>query len=124
MGEPQETSDGEVVRRLDRAWNEVYLHNDRSAFEEILAEDFRGAFPDGRSIRKSKLMEPSEERRVEFSEFSLDMFGSTAVTRGRIRVEHPEGPAEQRFVRVYSRRNARWRAVAVYVFSLEADGSR
>ena len=121
MGEPGEASDEDLVRQLDRAWNEVYLGNDRAAFAEILAEDFRGTFPDGRSISKSQLMEPTEGRRVEFSELSLEMFGPTAVTRGRIRVEHPEAPAEQRFVRVYSKRNERWRAVAVYVFPLEAE---
>ena len=121
MGEPAGTTDEEVVRQLDRAWNEVYLCNDRAAFAEILAEDFLGAFPDGRTISKSQLMEPTEGRPVELSELALDMFGSTAVSRGRIRVEHPEGPAEQRFVRVYSKRSDRWWAVAVYVFPLEAE---
>jgi len=109
-------SDEEVVRRLERAWNEAYLSNDRSAFAEILADDFRGFLPDGRSIAKAELMAPTEPRRVEFSELSLHLFGPTALSRGRVRVEHPEGAAEQRFVRIYSKRKGRWQAVAVQVF--------
>ena len=109
-------SDLDTVQRLDRAWNEAYERNDRSTFAEILAEDFRGVFPDGRSIGKAQLMQPTEPRRVEFSELALEVFGPTAVSRGRVRIEHPEGPAQQRFVRIYSKRGARWQAVAVHVF--------
>ena len=42
------------VRRLDRAWNDVYLRNKHAAFAEILADDFKGFFPDGRSIGKTQ----------------------------------------------------------------------
>jgi ketosteroid isomerase-like protein len=111
-----EASDAELVRRLDRAWNDAYLRNDRSVLEEILADDFRGTFPEGRSIGKTALLEPTPARRVEFSELSFELFGPTAITSGRIRVEHPDGAVEQRFVRVYSKRNDRWQAVAVRVF--------
>ena len=46
--EQTESVDERVVRNLDLAWNEAYLRNDRTAFSDILAEDFRGEFPDGR----------------------------------------------------------------------------
>jgi hypothetical protein len=115
-----ERSDEEIVRALDRAWNDVYVRNDRSAFAEILAADFRGTLLDGRSIGRAQLMQPTEPRRVEFSELSLELFGPTAVSRGRVRIEHPEGAAEQRFVRIYSRRDDRWQAVSVHVFPIEA----
>jgi ketosteroid isomerase-like protein len=113
-------SDADAVRRMDRAWNDAYLRNDRTVFAEILAEDFRGFFADGRSIGKAQLIQPTEPRRVEFSELALELFGPTAVSRGRVRIEHPESPVEQRFVRIYSKRGERWQAVAVHVFPLEA----
>lgn len=116
---PAET-DTDLVLRLDRAWNDAYLRNDRSAFAEILADDFRGFFADGRSIGKAQLMQPTEPRRVDFSELGLEVFGPTAVSRGRVRIEHPDGPVEQRFVRVYAKRDGRWQAVGVHVFPLEA----
>jgi hypothetical protein len=87
-------TDDEIVRRLDRIWNDAYLRNDRSALAEVLADDFRGTFPDGRSIGKAELMQPTPPRRVELSEPSFERFGPTAIARGRIRVEHPEGPTE------------------------------
>ena len=115
-------NDADDVRRLDRAWNDVYLRNDRAAFAEVLADDFKGFFPDGRSIGKAQLLQPTEPRRVEFSELGLEVFGPTAVSRGRVRIEHPDGPVEQRFVRIYSRRGERWQAVAVHVFPIERGG--
>lgn len=117
----QADDDADAVRRLDRSWNDAYLRNDRSVFAEILADDFRGFFADGRSIGKAQLMQPTEPRRVEFSELALELFGPTAVSRGRVRIEHAEGAAEQRFVRIYSHRAGRWQAVAVHVFPLEAQ---
>lgn len=116
-------SDEDIVRDLDRRWNDVYVRNDRSPFSEILADDLRVTWPDGRSeVAKSKMMEPTPGRRVEFSERGFEIHGATAVTRGRIRIEHPEGPYEQRFVRVYVKRQGRWQAVSVHVFPLDAHG--
>jgi hypothetical protein len=112
------SDDETAVRELDQAWNEVYLRNERGRFEELLASDFRGVFPDGRTIGKADLMQPTPAAPVEFSEFGLDVFNAVAVTRGRIRVVHPEGPMEQRFVRIYLRRGDRWQAAAVYVFPI------
>jgi ketosteroid isomerase-like protein len=117
----EQTSDERIVRELDQRWNDVYVKNDRAPFAEILADDLRVTWPDGRSeLAKVKMMEPTPgERRVEFSERSFEIYESTAVTRGRIRVEHPEGPMEQRFVRVYAKRADRWQAVSVHVFPLD-----
>jgi len=119
MGSQQTQTDEEIVRGLDRAWNEVYLINDRAPFADILADDFRATFPDGRSGGKEQLMEPTPNRRkVTFSEPGFELFGPTAVTTGRVLIEHPEGPVDQRIVRVFSKRGERWQAVAVYVFPL------
>ena len=119
MSDPSRTDDERIVRELDQAWNDVYLQNERGRFAEILAADFRATFSDGRTAGRSELMEPTDGRKLTFSEFGIEMFGPTAVTRGRVVIEHPEGPVAQRFVRVYSRRDDQWRAVAVYVFPLD-----
>ena len=111
-------SDEQLVRQLDQAWNEVYLSNERERFAEILADDFRATLSDGSSAGKAQMMEPTESRKVSFSEFGIQLFAPTAVTRGRVRIEHPETPAGQRFVRVYSKREDRWQAVAAFVFPL------
>ncbi len=118
---PPSHDDTELVLRLDRAWNDAYVRNERSALADILADDFRGTLPDGRTIGKSQLLQPTEPRPVWFRELSLEVYGPAAVSRGRIRVQHPEGAAEQRFVRVYARREGRWQAVSVHVFPLAPE---
>jgi hypothetical protein len=54
--------------------------------------------------------------RLTFTEAGIDMFPPTAVTRGRVVIEHPDRVVDQRFVRVYCKRASGWQAVAVYVF--------
>jgi ketosteroid isomerase-like protein len=110
--------DEEAVRDLDRAWNAAYVRNDRSQFSHILADDFVATTWDGKMISKAELMSGGEPALVTFSEFAIHTFGPTAITRGRIRVERDRDSFEQRFVRIYSKRNERWQAVAVQVFPI------
>jgi hypothetical protein len=104
---------------LDRSWNEVYVRNDRSPFAEILADDFCAILLDGRTARKADLMRPTAQGAgVDFSEPSLQMFTPTAVTRGRVRIQHADRVVDQRYVRVYSKRQTGWQAVYVVVFPI------
>jgi ketosteroid isomerase-like protein len=116
-----EQADDTVVRDLDRAWNDAYIRNDRTPFAEILADDFVARHWNGRTITKTQLMTGGEPATVTFSEFSIRLFGPTAITTGRIRVERvrESSASEQRFFRVYSKREGRWQAVAVQVFPIE-----
>jgi hypothetical protein len=98
------------------------LRNDRSAFAEILADDFRANFSDGRTGGKADLMRPTPEgAQVVFSEAGMQMFTPSAVTWGRVRITHPDRVVDQRYVRVYSKREARWQAVFVIIFPAGAE---
>jgi hypothetical protein len=117
MNDNNSSTDEQAVRELDRSWNVVYLRNDRSAFEEILADDFCAILLDGRTAGKADLMRPTPQGAgVDFSEASLQMFTPTAVTRGRVRIQHADRVVDQRYVRVYSKRQTGWQAVYVVVF--------
>ena len=117
MDRDRQSIDEQAVRKLDQAWNEVYLRNDRSAFAEILADDFCATFSDGRTANKVDLMKPTPEgAKVRFSEPGVQIFSPTAVTRGRVRIEHPDRVVDQRYVRVYAKRAIGWQAVSVFVF--------
>jgi Domain of unknown function (DUF4440) len=117
MNDNNSSTDEQAVRELDRSWNVVYLRNDRSAFAEILADDFCAILLDGRTAGKADLMRPTPQGAgVDFSEASLQMFTPTAVTRGRVRIQHADRVVDQRYVRVYSKRQTGWQAVYVVVF--------
>ena len=115
-------NDEQAGRDLDRRWNEVYLHNDRSDFADILADDFHVNFSDGRTGSKADLMRPTlEGAKVAFSESGMQMYSPTAVTWGRVRIEHPDRVVDQRYVRIYSKRDSRWQAVFVSVYPAGID---
>jgi hypothetical protein len=61
MDDNSPLTDEQAVRELDRSWNEVYLRKDRSAFAEILADDFRVNFSNGRTAGKADLMRPTPD---------------------------------------------------------------
>ena len=111
-------SDEQAVKELNRAWNEVYLRNERSAFAAILADEFCAQSADGQTGSKADMMRPTPDgAQVTFSEeeAGMQMFPGTAVTWGRIRIQHPDRIVDQRFVRLYLKREMEWRAVFVFV---------
>ena len=117
------TADARAVGDLDRAWNEAYERNDRAQLGKILADDFEAVAADGQTISKAQLMQPgSAPRSIAFSERSMRLFDSTAITRGRLRLEHEGGRVDQRFMRVYAKRDERWHAVAVQVSAVVESG--
>ncbi len=109
-------ADERAVDAIDRAWNAAYEQNERDRLGDILANDFIAVTADGQTVTKTQLMQPSTApRSIAFSERSVELFGTTAITRGRLSLEHAEGSIDQRFMRVYAKRDGRWQAVAVQV---------
>ena len=112
-------ADEPAVEALDRAWNAAYEQNERDRLADVLAEDFIAVTADGQPVTKAQLMQPSTApRSIAFSERSVRLFGTTAITRGRLELEHAAGRIDQRFMRVYAKRDGRWQAVAVQVFAV------
>lgn len=105
------------ILRLDNAWNEAYLRRNRAPLAEILADDFSGLTPAGAAITKALLMggDPGTGvvRSVSFSEQEVRVFGDTAISRGRLKLEVDDHRIDQRFLRVFAKRDGIWRAVAV-----------
>jgi ketosteroid isomerase-like protein len=116
-----QADDEAEVRRLDGAWNDAYRRNDRSPLADILADDFAAVLPSGESVSKAALMvTPPPALSARFSEQSVLVFGDTGISRGRLQLELPDRNVDQRFLRVYSRRDGRWRAVSVSVTPVSA----
>jgi hypothetical protein len=111
-----ELDDEAEIRRLDSAWNEAYLRNDRSSLDQVLANDFLALNLQGEAIDKGALMiNPPAARSIRFSEQYVRSFGSTGISRGRLQLEFEDRKVDQRFLRVYAKRDGRWQAVSVAV---------
>lgn len=105
------------VLRLDGAWNLAYERQSRAPLAAILADDFTGFMPSGETITKTALMvdPPERARSVTFSEQSVHIFGETAISRGRLELELEDRRIDQRFLRVFAKRDGVWLAVSVSV---------
>ena len=117
----EELADDEAqVLRLDDEWNEAYRLHDRAPLAHILADDFTGLMPSGAPITKPLLMldPPGKAKSVTFQEQSVRVFGDTAISRGRLQLDLEDGRIDQRFLRVFAKRNGVWEAVSVAVAPL------
>jgi ketosteroid isomerase-like protein len=108
--------DAEVLR-LDESWNEAYRRHDRAPLADILSDDFAALTASGAPITKAALMaNPSGRARcVIFSDQGVRVFGETAVSHRRLRLELEDRVLDQWFLRVFSKRDGRWQAVSVAV---------
>ena len=110
--------------KLDNEWNESYPRRDVSALDRIIAEDWVCIDGAGLVISKKQLLERVRSGTAffdpyKFDEIILRMFKDTAIVTGRLsgtrRGDDGTFYVEQRYTRVYVRRNARWQAVATQV---------
>jgi ketosteroid isomerase-like protein len=118
MDEPHPwRSDEAAVRRLDDAWNEAYRQHNRLPLGAILADDFDARTTSGGAVTKASLMvdPPGRASSVLFSDQAVHVFGDTAISRGRLRLELDDRTLDQRFMRVFAKRGGAWRAVSVAV---------
>jgi len=117
-----QADDEAQILRLDSEWNEAYRRRDRSPLEHILADDFTGLTALGEPITKALLMINPSGRGVKsttFSEQFVCVFGGTGISRGRLQLELEDHRIhlfiDQRFLRVFAKRDGTWRAVSVAV---------
>jgi len=114
------TDDEAQVLRLDNEWNEAYRRHDRSPLAHILADDFTGWTALNEPITKAILMinpPAGQVKSVIFSEQYVRVFGDCAISRGRLQLELDDGriAVDQRFLRVFAKREGSWQAVSVAV---------
>jgi ketosteroid isomerase-like protein len=116
-----QADDGAEILRLDSAWNEAYLRNDRAPLAQILADDFTALDPLGNPFTKAMLMvNPPPARSATFGEQAVQIFGDTGLSRGRLQLDLDDRHVDQRFLRVFARRDGIWRAVSVAVTPVSA----
>jgi len=109
---------------LDREWNEAYSRLDCAALDRIIADDWVCIDGAGLVITKSELLtrvasSPGFLDPHKFDEITLRIFGEVAILTGRLsgQMQDSDGShdIDQRYMRVYVKRNERWQAVATQV---------
>ena len=113
-----QVDDETQILRLDSEWNEAYRRHDRSPLAHILADDFTGLTALGEPITKALLMiNPSGAgvKSIAFSEQYVHVFGDCAISRGRLQLEFDDRRIDQRFLRIFAKRDEIWQAVSVAV---------
>ncbi len=117
-------TDEDAVRQLGRAWNRAYQERDSALLAETLADDWVGLTPAQEVITKEMLLEsqrqapPPEEVESRFETGPSYLYGDTAVTTGQVSIKTAGTFIQQRFTRIYAKRNGQWKAVAVQVVPL------
>jgi len=109
---------------LDRQWNEAYPQRDVAILDRVIADDWLCIDGAGLIISKKQLLDRVESSEnfldsYKFDEIALRMFKDAAIVTGRLsrtgRDEAGRFYLEQRYTRVYVKRNGCWQSVATQV---------
>ncbi len=109
------------VENLERELVAAIARGDMAAYDRIVADDYVVLDASGKEISKAEVMASyrSGDRRytgLEIFDVKGHVFGDTAVVSARTKGLRREGnrdvPNRVRYVRVYARRDGRWRAVS------------
>ena len=117
----------ERIRKLDQERIQAQIHADAMALDRIYADDFIGIGPSGTVRTKPQVLADFTSHELTFQSITTDevrirVYGNTAVETGRTTtVGQDKGkvvPRDNRFTRVWVRRQARWRLVANHYSTL------
>ncbi len=120
----------EGIRKLDEERIQAQIHADAAALDRIYADDFVGIGPSGAVRTKPQVLADFTSHDLNFqsittNEVRIRVYGNTAVETGRsTMIGQDKGkvvPRENRFTRVWVRRQGRWRLVANHYSTLIAQ---
>ena len=123
----------ERIRKLDQERIQAQIHADAMALNRIYADDFIGIGPSGAVRTKPQVLADFTSHELTFQSITTDevrirVYGNTAVETGRTTtVGQDKGnvvPRDNRFTRVWVRRQGRWRLVANHYSTLVVQPSR
>jgi ketosteroid isomerase-like protein len=113
---PQSVTDAEqTVLKLTRAWLEAEERHDRATLRRIIADDFQGTAPTGRTVFKEDVI-PQEGTQsgglaVSLEDAKARVFGETAVVTGS-GVQKSGEKRDLKFTVIYTKRGDSWQMVA------------
>ena len=118
--------DLDSLAALNRDFTASVQNGDVKRFEEILADDFMGSFPDGSLLDKAEFLRLTA-RPVTFSglvaeDVRIRLLGEFAIIHGRFDSRSADGrPRRGRYTDNWARRDGTWVAVSAH-FNFDQDG--
>ena len=117
---PTQENAEKYIIESERQWAESVASGDTSAVERILADDFVGVDPKGKTYHKSEMIADTRQGPRYFlsnrlNEVKVRFYGNTAVAQGSESWERRSGvPRRGRFVwtDTWVRRHGQWQIVA------------
>jgi ketosteroid isomerase-like protein len=123
----------EAIKRLDQERIQAQIQAEAAALDRIYADDFIGIGPSGAVRTKPQVLADFTSHDLTFQSITTDevrirVYGNTVVETGRsTMVGQDKGkvvPRDNRFTRVWVRRQGRWRLVANHYSTLISQPSR
>jgi ketosteroid isomerase-like protein len=121
------------VEQLERDLVAAIGRGDLATYDRIVADDYV-AFPAaGEEITKGQILESYRSGTRKYTNLEIfdvrgRVFGDTAIvtakTRGMRRENGREVPNRVRYIRVFARRDGRWRAVAQMAANVSDEGAK
>ena len=116
---PGEATARREIETGERAWGQAFVHGDAAALERLLADDFVGISPGGKTYTKAQMLKDlrtdPHETADRIDGLSVRFYGDTAIAQAHEHVVGPPPelePSETVFTDTWVRRGGRWRVVA------------
>src|SRR5215203_904915 len=133
LGQPNVDARSEQdVREMERQWRQAWLAADAAALDRIHAEDYTAIPNIGTVSTKPEVMADVRRgafryTRMEHSEMTVRIYGTTGVVLGRTINEGHRGDRDVsgdfRYTRIYVKRNGRWQAILAQYTRIAGTGT-
>lgn len=113
------SADDEELMRLEQAYNDAQVKQDRATLEQLWADDYMYTHSNGAVMTKAQDIDDTMSgemawRAARLDDMKVRRYGDVAVVTGRLvmegrSVQYASGP--RRFTDIFVRRNGEWRLV-------------
>jgi len=118
---PDDNASEQAVLRVTQEWLDADEHHDRAALDKIIASDFVGTAPRGRTVYKRDIIPEAgttegHALNITTQDVKVRVYGETAIVTGRGIGKTPERAAqgELKFTFVYVKRDRQWQLVSAH----------
>lgn len=125
---PPPTDEQQVLvqlRELEHEWTVANINADKKKLDRILADDYVGEDPEGKTHGKAEYIRTIERdtsiQKWDFEDLKVELNGDRASLSGILRLQVDDKPAAFRFTDKFVWRDGRWQAVGSEVTLLKAE---